>query len=250
MFTSESFWDVSLKDFEKGYYFDETDNRYVCLSCGKGFENGIIYNIEGTLCVAEKAVSMHFRMEHGNVFENLINMDKKYTGISEVQKEILLSFYHGKSDDEISAELGTAKSTIRNHRFRLKEKSKQAKIFLTLMNMVESHTRESDRMIPIHRNAKMIDERYAITQGERDKIIEKLFNKDGVLRKFPSEESEKIVILTEVIKRFTIGETYSEKEINEIIKEVFADYAMIRRDLITYGFIDRKQDGSAYWVVF
>jgi hypothetical protein len=41
---------------------------------------------------------------------------------------------------------------------------------------------------------------------------------------------------------------YAEKEINEILKAIYEDYVMLRRYLIEYGFIDRKSDGSEYWL--
>lgn len=41
---------------------------------------------------------------------------------------------------------------------------------------------------------------------------------------------------------------YSEREVNRILKRIYEDYANLRRALIEYGFIDRTNDGSSYWV--
>lgn len=38
------------------------------------------------------------------------------------------------------------------------------------------------------------------------------------------------------------------KEINRVLKRIFEDYATIRRALIEYGFIDRSNDCTKYWV--
>lgn len=38
------------------------------------------------------------------------------------------------------------------------------------------------------------------------------------------------------------------KEFNEIIKTAYYDYVTVRRFLIEYGFLDRKPDGSQYWL--
>ena len=42
---------------------------------------------------------------------------------------------------------------------------------------------------------------------------------------------------------------YTEKELNTILVESFDDYVTIRRYLIEYGFLDRKKDGSRYWIL-
>lgn len=55
-------------------------------------------------------------------------------------------------------------------------------------------------------------------------------------------------ILWEIVKNFSTGRTYTEKEINRVLKRIFEDYATIRRALIDYGFIDRSNDCTKYWV--
>ena len=52
----------------------------------------------------------------------------------------------------------------------------------------------------------------------------------------------------EISKRFQIGKIYGEKEVNQILKMVYEDYVTLRRYLIEYGFLDRKPDGSQYWL--
>ena len=41
---------------------------------------------------------------------------------------------------------------------------------------------------------------------------------------------------------------YTEQELNAAIAKYDPDYVTIRRYLIEYGFVDRENDGSAYWV--
>ena len=79
-------------------------------------------------------------------------MDKKYTGLTEHQKDLLTYFKQGLTDKEILAELGSAStSTIRSHRFKLKEKEKQARVFLTIMGLVKSENEEGgDHFVNLH----------------------------------------------------------------------------------------------------
>ncbi|NRY59766.1 hypothetical protein DZE40_000861 [Clostridium beijerinckii] len=73
-------------------------------------------------------------------------------------------------------------------------------------------------------------------------------NENGGLKSYPAREKKKIIVLEEISRNFSKGKQYSEKEINRILKRVYEDYATIRRALIEYGFIERKKDGSSYWI--
>jgi hypothetical protein len=96
----------------------------------------------------------------------------------------------------------------------------------------------------------MPDERFAITEEENDEILSQYFPEglDGPLLEFPRKEKRKAAILKHISKRFVPHRTYTEKEVNEQLKSVFHDYVTLRRYLIEYGFLDRKADGSQYWV--
>lgn len=54
--------------------------------------------------------------------------------------------------------------------------------------------------------------------------------------------------LREVAGLFQSGRRYGEKEVNGILQEVYDDYVTLRRYLIEHGFLDRKPDGSQYWL--
>lgn len=73
-------------------------------------------------------------------------------------------------------------------------------------------------------------------------------NSDGTIKSYPAKEKKKIIILAEIIKKFSKDKKYSEKEVNEIIKTFHDDYATIRRALVEYGFIHRSDDCISYWI--
>lgn len=96
----------------------------------------------------------------------------------------------------------------------------------------------------------MIDDRYAITQSEKNEVLNRYFNKDGqlIVKNFPAKEKKKIIILQHLAKEFDQNKIYSEKEVNAVIKNYYDDISTIRRYLIQYGFLDRKTNGEGYWV--
>ncbi len=245
----ELFWNATLEELKCG--FTLIGNNYICLLCGKKTEKGIIYPEGGAFYEAERYMRVHIEKTHQSVFEYLINLDKKLTGLSDHQNSLLRLFYQGKSDVEVQKAMGIgSSSTIRNHRFVLKEKERQAKIFLVLMELLKGTDKRSPSYVPPHMTATMVDDRYNVTQDENEKILKRYFpeSTNGPLKTFAMKEKSKLVVLREVAKRFEAKKSYSEKDVNAILKTAYDDFATLRRYLIEYGFMDRKPDCSEYWL--
>ncbi|WP_276353329.1 DUF2087 domain-containing protein [Cohnella caldifontis] len=248
---SEKFWEVPLADLKRGFTYDRESESHVCLACGERFVQGVIYPQDGTLYEAGKFAQVHVETAHGSPFEFLLGLDKKLTGLTDLQKRLLQLFHAGLSDGEVVKELGGGStSTIRNHRFTLRERMKQAKIFLALMELAEESTHRQNRFIPIHRTATMVDERYEITEKEQADVLKNFFKEgpDGPLSAIPTKEKRKIIILRHLSRMFEEGRRYTEKEVNALLKERYPDFATLRRYLIEYGYMDRLPDGSQYWL--
>ncbi|MEG0260186.1 MAG: DUF2087 domain-containing protein [Lysinibacillus sp.] len=243
------FWQASVEDIKQGYQVE--DKILTCLLCGDQIEKGIIYPHENVLYEAERFMQLHITEQHQSVFHYLNGLNKKMTGLTDHQSHILRLFYEGKTDQEVKEilEIGSA-ATIRHHRFALKEKERQAKTFLAMMELLKEHDLKEDVFVPIHKTATMVDERYDVTHEEEQKLLEKHFP-NGIgqsLSRFPKREKHKIVILRAITKLLDASKQYTEKDLNECLKPIYEDYVLIRRYLIQYGFMDRKDDGSAYWV--
>jgi hypothetical protein len=249
MDVSELFWNASMEELKHGYL--QKEDHYICLLCGEQFEQGIIYSADGVFYDAERFTRIHINETHHSVFDYLIQLNKKLTGLTEHQNKLLTLFHQGKSDAEVQQEMGIgSSSTIRNHRFVLKEKERQAKVFLTLMELLKEIDNHAPAFVDVHRTARMIDDRYNVTIEEQEKLLAKYFPQgtDGPLKVFAQKEKHKIVVLREISKRFASKAFYEEKEVNEVLKAVYHDFVTLRRYLIEYGFLDRKADGSQYWL--
>jgi hypothetical protein len=86
---NELFWNASVEEMKKGYIYDEEACEYICLICGKVFIKGVIYQENGMLLEAERAMKDHISCEHKSTFDYLLNMDKRFTGLTDVQKSLL-----------------------------------------------------------------------------------------------------------------------------------------------------------------
>lgn len=246
-------WNHSVEDITKG--FCEEKDHFICLLCGESFIRGRIYKIDDELYDAIGGVNQHIRNEHGTVADYLLKQETSLTGISEIQRQLLKLIAQGKSDKQISEEVGIAQSTVRNHRFKLREKEKQSKLFLAMMQSIEEQTRsnigKSDKgqIQETHMAATMVDDRYGITKVEKEKTLKTYMDENGALKQFPVKEKKKIIIMREIMKSFKRDNDYSEGEVNKILQRIYEqDYATLRRALIEYGFMERTNDCRVYRV--
>jgi DNA-binding CsgD family transcriptional regulator len=238
---------VNIEDLKQGYI--AADNTFCCLFCKQKYVNGDIYSVGNRLVDANTAIKLHIQEAHISSFNALIAEDKKVTGLSSVQSELMTYFYHGISDKDIALKTDTSPSTVRYQRFNLREKAKQAKMFLAIYELMEEKLLDKSHPF-IHPGATMVDERYMTTDSEREKIITTFFSSQNplVLKSFSPKEKKKLVILKIISEQFEVGKKYSEKEVNQILKSIYADYATIRRYLIEYGFMERTHDCNEYWL--
>lgn len=252
MAEGKQIWNYTIDEIAEGYC--EEKESYRCVICGSLFQKGHIYPVREQLYDAYGAVKLHVAREHHGMTEYLLTRDLNLTGISEVQQQILKLMSEGREDKEIAKLVGIAPSTVRNHRFKLREKEKQAKLYLALMQSLEqkidsniSETQDG-RIEEIHSTATMVDNRFNITEQEREKTRKTYMTPEGALKQFPAREKKKIILLGEIMKNFQRGIEYSEKEVNRILSRIYEDYPTIRRALIEYGFMDRSHDCKVYRV--
>ena len=252
MKSNELFWNGTIEEVKSG--FVEEEEEYKCIICEEAFQKGRIYEINSSFYDARKATELHIEAKHDSMLVYLLGMNSSFTGLSDIQRELLTLVSQGLTDKDIAAKLGVAQSTIRNHRYKLREKEKQAKLFISLMDMIAKSTNkkinklDKEFICDAHTTATTIDDRYNITDLEKGHVLKTYIDENGALKNFPAKEKKKIIVLEEIVKNFKKGRTYTENELNRILKRVFEDYVTIRRALIEYGFIERTNDCSSYWV--
>ena len=70
----------------------------------------------------------------------------------------------------------------------------------------------------------------------------------GRLTRIPSKQAKLIVVLDWLVTAFEAGRTYTEAEVNAIIRERHDDFATLRRELVEFGYLRRERGGGAYWL--
>ena len=248
---------ATIEDLRNGYIirerFIDKAQIYTCLFCHAAYDADDIYTFKKLLVTGKKAIQLHIKEQHGEVFNNLLALDKSQTGLTDTQKEFLSLYYNGMnydkdvSDKEIAENMNISASTVRFQRHSFREKAKQAKIILALAELLEE-------MEAKHKVWKEKEEKSAKPADENEKMLSALFTSMSplVLKTFQfskKKRKEKILLVLEtIVKQFEKGRKYTNKETDEILKQIYQDYATIRRELIDYGFMERTGDCREYWV--
>ncbi len=240
---------ISIEDLARGYRRGDDGKSFACLRCGSRFEEGRVYPSAGGYSTAERAAREHSDEAHGDLFEEILDAGKEVTGIPDAMAQVLRLLHKGKSDREIAAALGgKSPSTVRNQRRALRKRESEAKILLALMAMLDASGKEVGRFVAYPAAMPMQDDRAVVTEGEAAAIEKKYLLADGSLLRIPRKEKEKLVVLRRIAERFEPGRIYGQREVDSILLKADTDYAALRRYLIDYRFLERKPDGSAYWV--
>ena len=239
---------ASPASLARGYSRDGTLRR--CLYCEASFERGRIYPVGELLLSARRAADAHVEAVHGGSFAALLGLGREVHGMSEVHQRFLDASARGASDAELARALGgRSLSTVRNHRFQLKKKAREARAFLALMDLLETPMDPQTPMLSYHSSLPVSDDRTRITVDEADQLLGHYFEDEDLtlLARIPKREKHKLVILRHLVERFEPGRRYAEKEVNEELKKAHPDHAALRRYLVDYRFLARLPDGSAYW---
>lgn len=69
------------------------------------------------------------------------------------------------------------------------------------------------------------------------KQVLKTFFKNGQLLKIPEQNRKKDVVLQKVSSRLVAGKTYSEAELDEILKKIFTDFERLKAELAASRFV-------------
>lgn len=84
--------------------------------------------------------------------------------------------------------------------------------------------------------------------------IAQYLDESGCVTTWPSKRNRKAqrLILQYLISKFDANLFYTEKEINQLLNQHhrFQDPALLRREMFEAGILNRKLDGSVYWIPF
>lgn len=72
------------------------------------------------------------------------------------------------------------------------------------------------------------------------------FLRDGLVVSVPARRKARVHVLLHLLSLFPAGRTYTEPEVNDVLRPVVEDWAFWRRELVEYGYLQR--DAGRYWL--
>ena len=82
--------------------------------------------------------------------------------------------------------------------------------------------------------------------------VEPYLDDEGRITRWPQSKHRRrfrTPIIEYFAAHFEEGRGYTEKEVNELLKDLqtFGDHVLMRRELVDRGYLKRELDGSCYW---
>ena len=143
---------------------------------------------------------------------------------------------------ELLAErLGLSTSTISFHLKKLMEAnivSCKKEQYYTIYSLNEEifEMKLKDLIKDDRKEEEILDQR---EEKYRQKVIDSFF-KYNKLKNLPVQNKKKQIVLEKIVESFDRDRTYTEKEVNLIIADIHDDFCTIRRDLIGFNLMERK----------
>ena len=188
-----------------------------------------------------------------DTFADSHEMTNLFEAILDAQRLLLIS--HLSQNELTLAELASQSD------MGLKETHRHLDVLISA-NLVSAHNQEGKpryRFNPQHLEqikrqqfAKPKEETRIDALGfpeEQQKILADYTHQDGRLKMIPTKSKKIIAILDYISLTFEKEIHYSERQVNEILEQYYADTTTLRRYLIDYRYLSRSRNGADYWYI-
>jgi predicted transcriptional regulator len=149
-----------------------------------------------------------------------------------------------RSVEELASVLGVKEPTISHHLSKLKE-----------LNLVQMRPEGNTHYYRLDLEALQSMQKATLTvmpvahsKVDDDVWVTKVlasFVKDDRIKEIPASRKKRWIILQWLVQKFEFDRQYPEKELNTIIKAIHSDTATLRRELVGYNMMQRKD--NVYW---
>lgn len=81
-------------------------------------------------------------------------------------------------------------------------------------------------------------------------LLKNFLDEENRLKAFPSKRKLQLCAVSYLAEKFEPGRIYTEGEVNDLLNQwhTFRDPETLRRELFQNHYLDRRRDGSAYWL--
>lgn len=169
-------------------------------------------------------------------------------GLTENQQQLMQAFAAGHSDKQIAEKLGVTASTIRQQKYRFRQKAAQARLFLAQYQAVFGENDTSELLLVPQPAQNM-----AITVDQYEQVLAKNIDFSGEhpeLKHWPKQEAARVCLCARIVEDFAVDRQYTLNETNAILDAWYLDHSLLARYLVDFSFMQRTADGRQYWRIF
>lgn len=178
--------------------------------------------------------------------EKIVNYHKALADPTRLRLLLLLSQgeMHGQA---LAEKLNLSQPTVTHHAAKLreaaliKERRDKNTVYFKLNPEFISSGAEASLQFIFSKGARDMEEK-SPENSLKESVLRNFFAKDGRLRQIPAQYKKKLIALQYMVEKLEPGVVYTEKEINEFIKQFHEDFATIRREFIMHQFMYREND--------
>ncbi|CAM2885506.1 metalloregulator ArsR/SmtB family transcription factor [Paenibacillus sediminis] len=149
---------------------------------------------------------------------------------------------HGQA---LAEKLNISQPTVTHHAAKLREaalikerRDKNTVYFSINPYFIEKSAQATINFILHKGGEERMD--HQVNESLKESVVRNFFAKDGRLKQIPAQYKKKLIALQHMAEQLEPGRSYSEKEINEFIKQYHEDFATIRREFIMHQFMYRE----------
>lgn len=174
-------------------------------------------------------------------FDTLLNFFKALSNENRLKLVGILSQAECSVED-LAARLQLKEPTISHHLMKLKE-----------LNLVKMRSLGNSHLYKLNRDTLSSLNKSLFTSEQmanwiedipveawEEKVLQNYLKSDRIVE-IPASRKKRFVILKWLVNKFDLGRTYTEKEVNEIIKRHHPDSATLRREFIGYNLMKRER---------
>lgn len=182
--------------------------------------------------------------------DKIITYHKALSDATRIRMLILLG--DGELNGQVLADkLGVTPATITHHAAKLREASliherreKNTIYFALNEYFIRSNaTATADLIFKNQKGGSSLPmKEINANDNLKQSVLRNFFTQDGKLKHIPSQLKKKLIALGHLIDQLEKGRTYTEKELNEWIKNYHPDFATIRREFIMHQFMFRENE--------
>ncbi|MEK4509567.1 DUF2087 domain-containing protein [Paenibacillus anaericanus] len=181
--------------------------------------------------------------------DKIVNYHKALSDPTRIKILILLA--GGELNGQVLADkLYVTPATITHHTAKLREASlinerrEKNTVYFSLNHyfIKNTATATADLIYKDTNTTGGLEQMNIQQQRLKESVSKNFFTSEGKLKHLPAQLKKKLIVLQQLVSALEPNHPYTEKEINEFIKQYHDDYATIRREFIMHQYMIRDRE--------